>query len=142
MKQIIFALAFIYCVFCAGPAYNLEDRLPENGQCYRGFDEANDNLYVSSCVDRDLYDIEYGYGYYDKCCYIRFRKEGKMYDGCIGLTREQFIDVPETIESIEKGKKRTNLIRNLENSKIYQLNCNSSYLQIFALSLALISLLF
>ena len=134
MKQIIFALTFIYCVFCQGPAYNVEDRV--EGACTDIGGEADDSISTSTCVDRNLYED----GYYDKCCYIRFRKKGRMYAGCIGLTREYYIDVVQTIENIEKGY--TNLLYGMEDPKIYELNCNSSYLKLFALSFALISLLF
>ena len=136
MKQIIFALAFIYCVFCQRPrAYNVETR-NEIG-CRGNFEAADETYSTSTCVDRDLYA---GDGYYDKCCYIRFRKAGEMKQGCIGLKREHFMDVPETIQSMEKGK--IYMFENLKDSKIYELNCNSSYLKLFALSFALISLLF
>ena len=140
MKQIIFTLAFIYCVFCAGPAYNVEDREEENGPCDTGLTFADENLSTSSCVDRDLYDVIHGY--FDKCCYIRLRAYGRMIHGCIGLNREQFMDVPQTIENMENGKSTHFYNKGLQNTKIYELNCNSSYLQIFALSFALISLLF
>ena len=137
MKQIIFALAFIYCIFCAGPAYNVEVRNEDS--CSTGFIDADESFSTSTCVDRDLYDG----GYIDRCCYIRFRKAGKMKHGCIGLKRELFMDVPEAIESIEKGKiKMLKRFEELKDSKIYELNCNSSYLKLFALSFALISLLF
>ena len=137
MKQIIFALTFIYCVFCQGPAYNVEDRV--EGNCMNIGGEASDSISTSTCVDRNLY--EKGYGYYDKCCYIRYRKKGRMHDRCIGLTREYYIDVVQTIENIEKGKMPERYSK-LKDSKIYELNCNSSYLKLFALSFALISLLF
>ena len=137
MKQIIFALTFIYCVFCQGPAYNVEDRV--EGNCMNIGGEASDSISTSTCVDRNLY--EKGYGYYDKCCYIRYRKKGRMHDRCIGLTREYYIDVVQTIENIEKGT-MPERYSELKDSKIYELNCNSSYLKLFALSFALISLLF
>ena len=136
MKQIIFALAFIYGVFCAGRAYNVEER--EEDRCNINCTVVtDDSMSTSTCVDRDLYAEK---GYYDKCCYIRFRQKGEMMHGCIGLRREHYMDVPETIESMEKGKIYD--FRDLKDSKIYELNCNSSYLKLFALSFALISLLF
>ena len=134
MKQIIFALTFIYCVFCQGPAYNVEDRV--EGNCTNISGEDSDSISTSTCVDRNLYED----GYYDKCCYIRFRKEGVMKHGCIGLTMEHYMDIPETIEIMESGK--NNIFSDFKDTKIYELNCNSSYLKLFALSFALISLLF
>ena len=139
MKQIIFALAFIYCVFCAGPAYNVQNRA--YGECNLTLYSASDNdLSMSDCVDQDLY-YSAGKYYFDKCCYIRYRKEGEMLQGCIGLNREQFMDVPETIRRMEKGDKLLNYDA-FKDSKIYELNCNSCYLKICALGFALISLLF
>ena len=144
MKKIIFALAFIYCTFCEGPAYNVEER--EEGHCMAAenakFDEVvdNPNLSLSSCVDRDLYGGKSRY--FDKCCYMRYRKDGFMRHGCIGLNREQVMDIPETIHNLEKGERNHFLNDEFKNSKIYELNCNFSYLKLFALSFALISLLF
>ena len=136
MKQIIFALAFIYCVFCAPRAYNVEER--DEGSCMSGdYSNADSSMSTSTCVDRDLYTEE---GYFEKCCYIRFRKEGVMKHGCIGLTMEHYMDIPETIEIMESGK--NNIFSDFKDTKIYELNCNSSYLKLFALSFALISLLF
>ena len=65
-----------------------------------------------------------------------------MRNGCLGLTREFFMDVPETISILEKGKRKDPAYQYFKDSKIYELNCNSSYLKLFALSFALISLLF
>ena len=141
MKQIILALTFIHCVLCSGRAYNVPDR--EEGKCNTDYIPADDSYSTSSCVDRDIYDKKYSHKYYDKCCYIRFRQNGQMLHGCIGLNREQFMDVPEAIERLQKGDKLFYpMSQNFANSKIYELSCNSSYLQIFALSLTLISLLF
>ena len=63
MKQIIFALAFIYFVLCDGPAYNAQNR--EEDSCVIDVAES-----ASFCVDRSLYNSEKG-RYYDKCCYLR-----------------------------------------------------------------------
>ena len=140
MKQIIFALAFIYCVICDGPAYNVPDRA--EGHCslpfmYAEYAEYDGSLSVSSCVDRELYNFE---TYYDKCCYVRFQLNGQMHQGCVGLTQEQFSDTTETIYKMENGDRLiwTSAARN---SKIYQLDCNASYLKFISLAVALIGLL-
>ena len=126
MKKLIFGLAFIYCVLCR--AYNVIER--EYGQCDPGEKPEGS----SDCVDRDLNAGDKKYNrYFDKCCFLRYRREGVMNSTCIGVDRQAFMDIPEYIERLE----------NLDPAKkIYELNCNSSYLKIFALGFALFSLLF
>jgi len=127
MKKLIFGLAFIYCVLCR--AYNVIER--KYGQCVRKETPPEGS---SDCVDRDLDAGDENYNrYFDKCCFLRYRKEGEMKRTCIGVDRQAFMDIPEYIERLE----------NLDPAKkIYELNCNSSYLKIFALGFALFSLLF
>ena len=126
MKKLIFGLAFIYCVLCR--AYNVIER--KYGQCVS--DETPEGS--SDCVDRDLDAGDENYNrYYDKCCFLRYRREGVMKSTCIGIDRQAFMDIPEYIERLENLNKTW---------KIYELNCNSSYLKIFALGFALFSLLF
>ena len=125
MKQIFVVLALIYCIICDGPAKNVEDR--EEGSCESASAEG-----TSSCVDRSLYDSNKG-RYYDKCCFLRYRANGEMGYSCIGVTSQEYFDIPEFINKLEEES---------SNMKIYELNCNSSYLKIFALSFALVSLLF
>ena len=43
---------------------------------------------VSDCVDTLMWD-KYEGKYYDRCCYVRFQKDGIMHGGCIALTEEQ-----------------------------------------------------
>ena len=126
MKKLIFGLAFIYCVLCR--AYNVIER--GNGQC----DKYENPKGSSDCVDRDLNAGDEKHNrYIDKCCFLRYRREGEMKRTCIGVDRQAFMDIPEYIERLE----------NLDPAKkIYELNCNSSYLKIFALGFALFSLLF
>ena len=57
--------------------------------------------------------------------------QGQMYGACAGVTREEFMDIVETIHNMEK----------ISEIKVYELNCKSSYLQ-FALVIALLSFLF
>ena len=126
MKKLIFGLAFIYCVLCR--AYNVIER--GNGQC----DKYENPKGSSDCVDRDLDAGDENYNrYFDKCCFLRYRREGVMNSTCIGIDRQAFMDIPEYIEREEKLNKTL---------KIYELKCNSSYLKIFALGFALFSLLF
>ena len=129
MKQIILIFALIYSVVSLeyGRAMNMITR--EGGSCV---DESKDNdSGVSGCVDHDLFAGTSNARYYDRCCYVRYMSGGQMYGTCWGITREEYMDIVQTIDHIEKGS----------NMKIYELNCKSSYLQ-FALVFALLSFLF
>jgi len=128
MKKIIFGLAFIYCVLCR--AYNVKER--EGYSCDEYY-LIEGELSASTCVDLGLESIFYENYYYDKCCFVRLRINGYMIPGCLGISRDEFMDVPELIESIEKESPYM---------KIYEFNCNSSYLKSLALFFALFSLLF
>ena len=151
MKQIIFAICFIYFVACytteeelkLGPAHNVGDRGSyscEDFYVYQGGEWNDDKaLGVSDCVDLNLYSVNKS-KYYDKCCYVRFQLNGQMHQGCVGLNQEQFSDTTETIYKMENGDRLiwTSAARN---SKIYQLDCNASYLKFISLAVALIGLL-
>ena len=103
---------------------------------------------VSNCVDSLLWNKELSM-YADRCCFIRYQQKGKMYARCIGLTEEQYLDIPETIRRYEEGDK---ILKNhfdkskldyddFENSKIYQLDCASSYLKVLSIVSAFFALL-
>ena len=130
MKQIILILALIYSVVSSERALNMVIR--EGDSCQTG--EGDNDSGVSGCVDRDLYvdasDIRY-YRYYDRCCYMRYIDQGEMYGRCVGVGREEYMDIVDTIHYVESTA----------GIKIYELNCKSSYLQ-FALVFALLSFLF
>ena len=147
MKQIFFVLALIVFVSAeavVGPAKNVITTQYDSCD-YDGF--GSQDFGVSGCVDRNLYSIRtntFGnFGrYYDKCCYIRYMKDGEMYGGCFGLYRDQYIDITETMRRIENGEiKHQNTSIDLTNSKIYELDCKASYLSL-AFALALLSFLF
>ena len=153
MKQIIFGLCLIYFVACAetehekklGPAHNIEDRGVGVATCEEMYALQGDKWLddgiagVSDCVDLHLYS-QNKTKYYDKCCYVRFQLNGEMHQGCIGLTQEHLIDTTETIRRMEEGD-RTIWTLAAANSKIYQLDCGSSYLKFISLAFVLISLL-
>ena len=127
MKQIILISALIYSVVSSERALNMVIR--EGDSCETG--ELDNDSGVSGCVDRDLYANDSDIRYYDRCCYIRYMEEGQMQGSCMGIRREQYMDIVDAIDYLE----RTHSI------KIYELNCKSSYLQ-FALVFALLSFLF
>ena len=152
MKQILLSLALLYLISCAtiqhedrlGPAQNIEDRGESTLSCeeryvYQDGKWVDDVDGVSDCVDLHLYSQNKKL-YYDKCCYVRFQIDGEMHAGCVGLTQEQLIDTTETIRKMEEGD-RTIWTSYAANSKIYQLDCNSSYLKLFSLIFVFLGLL-
>ena len=127
MKQIILIFALIYSVVSSERALNMVIR--EGDSCQAG--EFDNDSGVSGCVDRDLYvNISY-IRYFDRCCYMRFMKQGQMFGTCLGILREEYMDIVDAIHNLERSAR----------IKIYELNCKSSYLQ-FALVIALLSFLF
>ena len=95
---------------------------------------------VSDCVDTLLWD-QYENRYYDRCCFVRFQIEGVMHAGCIALTEEQFSDISESIRKMENGDKKY-WVAEAANSKIYQLDCNSSYLKLLSFASIILALIF
>ena len=63
-----------------------------------------------------------------------------MHAGCVGLHQENLNDSTETIKRMERGD-RAIWTRLGEGSKIYQLDCNSSFLKYFYLASLLLCLL-
>ncbi len=148
MKQIFLVLALIYFASCQdkdGPANNVENReiyaTCEENYVHNNSEWLDDpDMSVSDCVDLQLYSKNKG-RYFDKCCFVRFQKEGVMHSGCVGLFRDQIIDITETIKRMENGDKNIWTSEGV-NSKIYDLDCKASYIQIFAIAFALFGLLF
>jgi len=156
MKQIILIFALIYSVVYSERALNMVIR--EGDSCHQSGDLDNDSG-VSGCVDRDLYANTPHNRYYDRCCYMRYMKQGQMLGTCFGIRREEYTDIVDAIHNIEREgvhhlrwagiEPRPNGIRfapgdlhdHSAGIKIYELNCKSSYLQ-FALVFALLSFLF
>jgi hypothetical protein len=152
MKKIFAILSILYLISCAttdeyeqmkmGPALNAENRggMQSCNELYVGkddnwLDDENPESLpggVSDCVDLYLWNSAKG-KYFDKCCYIRFQKAGKMHAGCIGLSQENYNDIAETIRRMELGDKTIWTARGI-NSKIYQLDCGSSYFKYITLA--------
>ena len=131
-----------------GPAYNIKhaqsDRLCHDNST--GIPTG-----VSDCVDSLLWISELD-RYADRCCYMRYQKNGEMFARCIALTEVQYMDISETMRRFEKGEALTKkyfskddvaygLESEFENSKIYQLDCASSYLKLISIASALFALL-
>ena len=159
MKQFIYLLIFIYFSKCqsnttheerVGPANNYEDRGNVSScddyyviQDSIWLDDKNSGFVpagVSDCVDLHLWS-QSKKKYYDKCCYVRFQIYGEMHAGCVGLYPEQLIDITETIKKMENGD-RYIWTSEAANSKIYQLDCFSSYLKFISFTTILLLGLF
>jgi len=156
MKQIILLFTIFYLMFCLdqnkidtkGPAHNIEDRgdVPSCSDKFvwqnNGWLDDNGSNEIpggaSDCVDLHLWN---GKKYYDRCCYVRFLKDGKMHAGCVGLVQEYVNDSTETIRRMEKGDKAI-WTTAAANSKIYQLDCSSKYLKYISFASILILGLF
>ena len=158
MKKFLF-LTLTYLVLSAidpvyeeiqGPAYNTKNGGPyscSDRYVWKSGKWLDDNTTafipggVSDCVDLQLWN-PYKKAYYDRCCYVRFQIEGKMHAGCVGLSEENYLDTTITKERMEQGD-RDLWTRNARNSKIYQLDCFSSYIKSLSIaSILLLSLFF
>ena len=148
MKQIILVLVLIFLASCQdkdGPANNIETRNYDYCVDHLVYEEGSgtftkEDFGVSGCIDLKLYNNRTK-KYFDKCCYVRFMKEGEMYGGCVGLYRDNIIDITETIRRMEEGD-RNIWTRYGANSKIYELDCKASYTKFFTVVFVLLSLLF
>ena len=135
-----------------GPAYNYKNQ-GSTKSCidygvYDGSGEFRDDSLssteipagVSDCVDLLLYDTNQE-KYYDHCCYVRFQYQGNMHAACIPLMEEDYLDTTVTIKRMEDGDRRI-WSSGLANSKIYQLDCISSYLKALSFTSILLLALF
>ena len=106
------------------------------------YDEFNDEIPngVSDCADTLMWD-KYEGRYYDRCCYVRFQLKGVMHAGCIALTEDQYLDISESIRRMENGDKEY-WVTEAKDSKIYQLDCNSSYLKLLSFASIILALIF
>ena len=158
MKKICLFLILINLAFGENEYYNVEVR-ENTRQCTPiQFMEdifSGNKFTLSDCVDRNLARSErYGGGFYDKCCFMRVMVDGKIGEGCYGLSRDRTMDVPGHIPQLEGFiKQRISQNSNIaaqngveisegKDVKIYSLNCEASYLEYFVSVLALICLLF
>ena len=144
---ICFALSETISEEGKGPAYN--PKHPEADKfCHSNVGTPTG---VSDCDDSFLWNSNMK-RYADRCCYMRYQKNGEMFARCIGLTEEQYLDISETIRRFEEGEtllkhyfSKDNLAygdgSSFENSKIYQLDCASSYLKVLSIVSALFALL-
>ena len=119
-----------------GATVSCEDLYVRDGSEWRSTDVAQG---VSDCVDTLLWSEHYN-RYFDRCCYVRFQLNGYMYSGCVGLSEENYLDTAETIRRMEEGD-RTIWTREAAGSKVYQLDCKSSYIKVLTFASILLALI-
>ena len=149
MKKFLFLTLTYLVLSVQGPAYNAKNGGPiacSERYVWKSSQWLDDNptafvpAGVSDCVDLRLWN-PYKSIYYDRCCYVRFQHEGKMHAGCVGLSEENYLDTTLTKERMEQGD-RVIWTRNALNSKIYQLDCFSSYIKTLSIASILLLALF
>ncbi len=134
MNKIILFLALSWFAFYqVEGAKNVESR-EDQKPCPREFEADSSVKGVSDCADRDL---SIGSTYNDKCCYVRAMVDGEVVEGCAGAPRNYTIDIPGAIEFYEDNYYKTHD----KHVKIYAVDCNASFIQLFALATILFSLI-
>ena len=119
-------------------------------------DIQTDPVSSSDCVDLYLYgqaNFKNEKKYYDRCCYVKFQLYGIEDAECRALTQEQYLDIVETKKNMEKeydkyyrdeaipiyyGETSTEGYR----TKIYQIDCASSYIKFLSIDSILLALHF
>ena len=119
-----------------GATVSCEDLYVKDSTGWRKTDVAQG---VSDCVDTLLWSQHYQ-RYFDRCCYVRFQLEGLMYAGCVGLSEENYLDTSETIRKMEEGD-RSIWTQDAAGSKVYQLDCKSSYIKVLSVASILLALI-
>ena len=116
----------------------------------------NDPESSSDCVDLSLYGkarFKNEKKYFDRCCFVRFQLFGIEDKECRALTEEEYLDIVETKKNMEKEydeNYRDELIPLLDGgtstegyrTKIYQIDCASSYIKFFSITSILLALFF
>ena len=119
-------------------------------------DSRNSPESSSDCVDLSLYGTAKFTDkkkYYDRCCFVRFQLYGYMSAECKALTEEEYLDIVQTKKDLEKyydERYRDEMIpilfdeTNTEgySTKIYQIDCSSSYIKFLSIASILLALLF
>ena len=150
MKTILIISLICFAFSIWGPAE--EAARPGSTFC----DDRTDPESSSDCVDLYLYgqaNFKNEKKYYDRCCYVKFQLYGIEDVECRALTQEQYLDIVETKKNMEKeydkyyrdevipityGETSTEGYR----TKIYQIDCASSYIKFFSITSILLALFF
>ena len=104
---------------------------------------------LSDCVDRYLYDSEKK-KYFDRCCFVRGQFYGRQEKVCAALTEEEYLDIVETKKKKEKEADDAlkDILASIEKStegyytKLYQLDCSSSFIKFFSIATIFLALIF
>ena len=113
-----------------------ERRANSNGKCE--IDTEGDKNSLSECVDLKLEYTD------NKCCFMRYQKEGEIFKSCIPLREEEYLDIVETKKRIEEGFYKI-LYKGQDEGrqiKVYELDCSASSLKFLTFASILLALLF
>ena len=152
MKKMYLLLALILFFTNQVKGYKNVDAREDQKPCF-DLSTSSSDFSVSDCVDRQLShgdlaidDDDNDGRNYDKCCYFRIMTKGTVYYGCIGLDRDDTMDVIDGINlgenSLDKFFKDAALREEGEGFKIYSIDCKASYIKYFSLVFMLFGLLF
>ena len=128
---ILFLLCISFTYQYSGPT--AERRADSTGSC------GGEGESTSDCVDLKLS------GYTDeKCCYIRYQKEGGETKKCVALTSEEYLDIVEFKRKFEDDNYETHYkdVSEGKRIKVYEINCSSSYIKLLTFASILFALLF
>ena len=152
MKKMYLLLALILFFTNQVKGYKNVDAREDQKPCFE-LSTSSSDFSVSDCVDRKLShgdlaidDDDNDGRNYDKCCYFRIMTRGTVYYGCIGLDRDDTMDVIDGINlgenSLGKYFKDAGFREEGEGFKIYSIDCKASYIKYFSLVFMLFGLLF
>ena len=138
MKTILLSCLICFAFSNLGPAAN------EKHSNYETFcNDNNDAESLSECVDLNLYDADEK-RYYDRCCFIRSQQLGGTSKGCQALTEDEYLDIVETKRKFEE---KADLVIKEKvgegyHTKIYQIDCSSSYIKFLTIATILLAMLY
>ena len=96
---------------------------------------------LSECVDLNLkVEIDGKTHYADRCCFVRYQKEGKITNMCVPLPEEEYLDITEAIKGFEKSFDDDST--DGKYVKVYQFDCAASYIKFLSFASLLLALLF
>ena len=152
MKKMYLLLALIF-IF-ANQAKGAKNVGARDGLPCDSISDTND-VSVSDCADRRLSksaseaedsDQDGNGKYYDKCCYMRAMYNGEVVNSCIGLDRNDTIDIVDSInlgeKQLSKYLRSIGVIEEGQDFKIYSIDCKASYIKYLASVFMLFFLLF
>ena len=96
---------------------------------------------LSDCVDLNLkVEIDGKTRYADRCCFVRYQKEGKIINMCVPVPEEEYLDITEAIKGFEKSFDDDST--DGKDVKVYQFDCAASYIKFLSFASLLLALLF